>query len=194
MRSMDTTPVEAYSIRGVSLIEVLVTIVILAVGLLGLAGLQMRLQSSEVEAYQRTQASLLLEDMANRMGANRKNAASYATGSANPLGTGDSQPATCAGGGQGFDSCQWSNALKGAAEQSGSNNVGAMIGARGCIENLGADQYQITVVWQGLTPLSAPASACGVGLYNGAAGSSCINDLCRRAMNTIVRVANLGTP
>jgi len=69
-----------------------------------------------------------------------------------------------------------------------------MIGARGCIENLGADQYQITVVWQGLTPISAPASACGAGLYNGAAGSSCINELCRRAMSTIVRVANLGTP
>lgn len=154
MSSMDTASFESHSMRGVSLIEVLVTIVILAVGLLGLAGLQMRLQSSEVEAYQRTQASLLLEDIANWMGANRKNAASYATGSANPLGTGDSQPATCAGGGQGFDSCQWSNVLKGAAEQSGSNNVGAMIGARGCIENLGADQFQITVVWQGLADIS----------------------------------------
>ena len=194
MSSMDSTSFKSYSIQGVSLIEVLVTIIILAVGLLGLAGLQMRLQSSEVEAYQRTQALLLLEDMANRMGANRKNAASYVTGSASPLGAGDSQPATCAGGGQGFDSCQWSNALKGAAEQSGSNNVGAMIGARGCIESLGADQFQITVVWQGLTPISAPASGCGAGLYNGATGSSCINDLCRRAISTIVRVANLGTP
>ena len=62
MSSMDTASFESHSMRGVSLIEVLVTIVILAVGLLGLAGLQMRLQSSEVEAYQRTQASLLLED------------------------------------------------------------------------------------------------------------------------------------
>lgn len=194
MYSTNTTSLDSHSMRGVSLIEILVTIVILAVGLLGLAGLQMRLQSSEVEAYQRTQASLLLEDMTNRMGANRKNAASYATGSASPLGTGDGQPGTCSGSGQGFDACQWSNALKGAAEQSGSNNVGAMIGARGCIENLGADQYQIIVVWQGLMPLSAPASGCGAGLYNGAAGSSCTNDLCRRAMSTIVRVADLGTP
>ncbi len=194
MRSTNATALDSHSMRGVSLIEILVTIVILAVGLLGLAGLQMRLQSSEVEAYQRTQASLLLEDMANRMGGNRKNAVNYATGSASPLGTGDAQPATCAGSGQGFDTCQWSNALKGATEQSGTNNVGAMIGARGCIENLGADQYQITVVWQGLTPISAPASACGAGLYNGAAGSSCINELCRRAMSTIVRVATLGTP
>jgi len=194
MCGTNATALDSHSMRGVSLIEILVTIVILAVGLLGLAGLQMRLQSSEVEAYQRTQASLLLEDMASRMGGNRKNAVNYATGAASPLGTGDAQPATCAGSGQGFDTCQWSNALKGAAEQSGTNNVGAMIGARGCIENLGADQYQITVVWQGLTPISAPASACGAGLYNGAAGSSCINELCRRAMSTIVRVANLGTP
>ena len=191
---MNSTSFKSYSVGGVSLIEVLVTVIILAVGLLGLAGLQMRLQSSEIEAYQRTQASLLLEDMVNRMSVNRKNATSYVTGSASPLGTGDNQSAICAGGGQGFDSCQWSNALKGVAEQSGSNNVGAMIGARGCIENLGADQFQITVVWQGLTPISAPASGCGAGLYNGATGSSCINDLCRRAISTIVRVANLGTP
>lgn len=196
MSSMRAMPFgsPAYSMQGVSLIEVLVTIFILAIGLLGLAGLQARLQSSEMEAYQRAQALILLDDMANRIAANRKNAASYVTGVANPLGTGDSQPAICSGSGQGFDACQWSNALKGAAEQLGSSKVGAMIGARGCIERLGGDQYLVTVVWQGLTPISAPASGCGAGLYNGAAGSSCVNDLCRRAMSTIVRVANLGTP
>ncbi|MDE2388510.1 MAG: type IV pilus modification protein PilV, partial [Betaproteobacteria bacterium] len=63
--------------RGVSLIEVLVTMVVLAVGLLGLAGLQIRLQSSELESYQRTQALILLEDMTNRISTNRANAAAY---------------------------------------------------------------------------------------------------------------------
>lgn len=180
--------------RGVSLIEVLVTVVILAIGLLGLAGLQVRLQSSEIESYQRTHALILLEDMANRVSANRKTAATYVT--ANPLGTEDSESSTCSGSGQSFDACQWSNALKGAAELSASSsNVGAMIGARGCVENLGAgEQFLITVAWQGLTPLSAPASKCGAGLYDGAAGSSCANDMCRRTMSTIVRIANLGSP
>jgi len=182
--------------RGVSLIEVLVTMVILAIGLLGLAGLQVRLQSSELESYQRTQALILLEDMENRLSANRKNAATYVTATANPLGTGDSQPTACTGNGQSLDECQWSNALKGASEQSSSStNVGAMIGARGCIEDLGTgDQFMITVAWQGMTPISAPASTCGTGLYDGATGAKCVDDLCRRTMSTIVRIANLASP
>ncbi|WP_090717274.1 type IV pilus modification protein PilV [Nitrosomonas sp. Nm166] len=186
----------ARSLCGVSLIEVLVTVVILAIGLLGLAGLQIRLQSSELESYQRTHALILLEDMANRLSANRANAATYVTASANPLGTGDSQPVSCAGNGQSFDACQWSNALKGASEQSSlSVNVGAMIGARGCIEDLGTgDQFMITVAWQGMTPISAPSSNCGTGLYDGAPNTKCTDDLCRRTMSTIIRVANLASP
>ncbi|MDP3678960.1 MAG: prepilin-type N-terminal cleavage/methylation domain-containing protein, partial [Methylotenera sp.] len=53
--------------RGALLLEVLVTIVILAIGLLGLAGLQAKLQSSEMESYQRAQALILLNDMASRI-------------------------------------------------------------------------------------------------------------------------------
>jgi len=196
MASLIYTSAASSSVRGVSLIEVLITIVIFAIGLLGLAGLQMRLQSSEIESYQRTHALILLEDMASRMTANRANASTYVTAAANPLGAGDSQPTACAGSGHDFDVCQWSNALKGASEQSASsNNVGAMIGARGCVEDLGTgDQFLVTVVWQGLTPISAPASGCGAGLYNGAAGTSCDNDLCRRTVSTIVRNADLGSP
>jgi type IV pilus assembly protein PilV len=60
--------------RGTTLLEVLVTLVILAIGLLGLAGLQTRLQVSEMEAYQRSQALILLNDMASRIASNRANA------------------------------------------------------------------------------------------------------------------------
>ena len=66
-----------WSMRGTSLIEVLVTIVILAIGLLGMAGLEARLQTSEMEAYQRAQALILLNDMASRISANGANAAFY---------------------------------------------------------------------------------------------------------------------
>lgn len=185
--------IKKHVMQGISLIEVLITVVILAIGLLGLAGLQVRLQTSEIESYQRTHALILLEDMANRVSSNRNNAVDYVTAGA-PLGTGDGQPNACAGNGQAFDACQWSNALKGSSElSSAANNVGAMIGARGCIVDLGTgDQFLITVAWQGLTPISAPASACGAGLYNGATGG-CVNDLCRRTMSTIVRIANLNS-
>ncbi|HEY0563491.1 MAG TPA: prepilin-type N-terminal cleavage/methylation domain-containing protein, partial [Methylophilus sp.] len=52
-----------YKQQGSTLLEVLITIVILAIGLLGLAGLQSRLHVSEMESYQRAQALVLLNDM-----------------------------------------------------------------------------------------------------------------------------------
>jgi type IV pilus assembly protein PilV len=79
---------------GVTLLEVLVTVLILAFGLIGLVGLQTKVQIAQADAYQRAQAVLLVEDMANRISANRVNAASYLPPA--PLGTGDSQPASCA--------------------------------------------------------------------------------------------------
>lgn len=172
------------------MLEVLVTIVILAIGLLGLAALQIRLQASELEAYQRTQALILLNDMANRVTSNRANAASYATGPSTPLGAGMTCPATTATT-QERDRSEWCRALQGAGETTGGNNVGAMIGGRGCIEDLGSGEYLLTVVWQGLVPITAPPAgvACGIDNYNG--GTGCVNDLCRRAVTTIVRIADL---
>lgn len=52
---------------GVTMIEVMVTIVILAFGLLGLAGLQSKINFGMIESYQRGQAVILLNDMAERM-------------------------------------------------------------------------------------------------------------------------------
>lgn len=176
---------------GTSLIEVLVTIVILAIGLLGLAGLQSRLQVSEMESYQRAQALVLINDMAGRLSANRTNAASYVTGTTTPLGAGVTCPTSTANQAD-IDAGQWCNALQGAAETMGGGKVGAMIGGRGCVEDLGSGQYMITVAWQGMTAVSLPASgpACGTGSYD-TAGSSCTGDLCRRVITTIVRIGNL---
>lgn len=186
--------------RGTSLIEVLVTMVILAFGLLGAAGLQARLQLADMESYQRAQALVLMDDIASRIATNRANAAAYVTGAANPLGTGTAcpilgSPATL----QQTDSVQWCNALKGAAELAGTTKLGAMLGARGCVEALTPttnNEYLVTVVWQGLAPVSAPPAniACGANLYNGAVGSTssnCASDRCRRVVTTVVRIAGL---
>lgn len=56
---------------GFTLIEVLVAVLVLAIGLLGLAGLQTTGLHSNHSAYLRTQATLLAYDMADRMRANR---------------------------------------------------------------------------------------------------------------------------
>ncbi len=177
--------------RGATMIEVLVTLVIIAFGLLGMVGLQLRLQVSEMESYQRSQALLLLNDMASRISTNRGNAASYLTTAANPLGAGMTCPTTTSTVAQ-QDAGEWCNALQGAGELSGTSKVGAMVGGRGCVESVGGD-YLITVAWQGLTSISAPPSsvACGANSYNGVTGTTCANDLCRRAVTTIVRIANL---
>lgn len=63
--------------RGVSLIEVLVAIVVLSIGLLGLAGLQasgMRVGQSSIH---RSQAAQLAYDMADRMRVNFTNRNAY---------------------------------------------------------------------------------------------------------------------
>ncbi len=163
-------------VRGFTMLEVLITIILLAIGLLGLAGLQMRIQVAEIEAYQRAQAMLVLQDIVARINANRKNAAAYVTGT--PLGTGNAV-ADCSGlTGAAKDMCEWNNMLLGAAETSASQQVGAMIGARGCITNPVTTmprEVGVAVVWQGFAPTAAPASTtCGNGLYG--------DDATRRAM------------
>lgn len=56
---------------GFSLVEVLVALVILSIGLLGLAGLQTRGVRDNHGAYLRTQATLHAKDLVDRMRANR---------------------------------------------------------------------------------------------------------------------------
>ncbi|WP_035373133.1 type IV pilus modification PilV family protein [Pseudoduganella violaceinigra] len=157
--------------HGISMIEILVTLVILAFGLLGIAIFQSKASVGSVESYQRAQAVILLDDMSARLQGNPANSAAYV---ADGIGTGDTQPGDCStvAVGAARDLCDWSNALKGAAETDhGNAKVGAMIGARGCITQLQAPDpadgkcvpgiYQVAVAWQGLHPTQAPNLDCG---------------------------------
>jgi len=60
--------------RGFTLIEVLVALVIFAIGLLGLAGLQSQSLKFNYSAFLRTQASFLAYDILDRMRANPEQA------------------------------------------------------------------------------------------------------------------------
>ncbi|MBI3479421.1 MAG: type IV pilus modification protein PilV [Nitrosomonadales bacterium] len=170
---------------GFSLIEVLVTIIILMIGLLGLAGLQARALTSQMESYQRSQALILLKDMADRIDANRINAASYVTsGLATPyLGTDNALAACPASSVQAKDSCEWNNALLGAAEAqtTGGAPVGAMLGARGCVFQLQAPAsgipsvYQVVVSWQGLNSTAIPDSTTPTSVFQTSAGRCALN-------------------
>jgi len=163
--------------RGVSMIEVLVALLILTIGLLGVAGIQTQMQTAQLEAYQRSQAIVLMQDMIDRINANRKNAANYVTGST-PLGTSNTTACTTTTTTAQKDMCAWSELLVGASEVSSGSKVGAMNEARGCITLPVATmprQVIVSVVWQGITPTLAPAAtSCGSGSYT--------DDKTRRAM------------
>ena len=161
---------------GLTLVEVLVTVVVLAFGLLGIAALQAKMQVGSIESYQRAQAVVLLDDMRARLLGNPAHAPDYVTTA--PLGTGDSPPTDCTSLAIGVarDRCEWSQELQGSAEKTSAGSAsGAMVGARGCVEQLQAPNpaagvcqpgiYRISVAWQGLHPTLAPSLSCGANRY-----------------------------
>lgn len=106
----------------------------------------------------------------------------------------------------------WSTALQGAAESSGGSNVGAMIGARGCISYnaatelpeidpqsalptgktlLGTGVYTISIAWQGMGKTAPPGAAltCGTGLYLDNTGA--VSEEQRRVVSLTLRMAAL---
>lgn len=68
---MKILPTTDHFARGFTLIEILIALVIFSIGLLGLAGMELRGSEGTNTAYFRSQATLLANDMAERMHANR---------------------------------------------------------------------------------------------------------------------------
>ena len=177
---------------GATLIEVLVSVVIVLVALLGTAGMVARSGQSEMESYQRGQALTLLQDMVARLNANRQVIGCYANGpNATVAGTVTVPPAACTAGTDAqravatADLASWGAALQGSAESDGGTKVGAMIGALGCIETIDpvTQTYRVTVAWQGLAKTGAPALPCGQNRYG--------DDANRRAVSVQVRIGVL---
>jgi type IV pilus assembly protein PilV len=184
--------------RGAALMEVLVSILITSFGLLALAGLQTKMNAALYESYQRGQALALLGDMTERMESNWNQATNYAPSAATMTmaGTGVVHPADCSGLATMalIDVCEWGNGLLGASQTAaagaGGGKVGAMLGARGCIEVLQAPNattgicqpaiYRVTVAWQGFNATVAPAVSCGVDQYG--------DDALRKAVSSRVVV------
>lgn len=190
------------------MIEVLVSLLVITFGLLGLAGLQTRMQQAEFESYQRSQALVLLYDMVDRINVNRATAPCFVittdpVAGINYLGTGAASPPACgystSGNNTSADNAiaEWDNLLKGAAETKGVNQAGAMIGARGCISYDSATElldptgatlagtgiYTVTVAWQGTVDTFAPTVSCANNLFG--------TELRRRVVSTTFRLAYL---
>lgn len=143
--------------RGSSLIEVLVTMLIFAIGLLGFAALQNRAQRTELEAYQRVEAINLIDWIAAQVRSNREAAGCYGLVGTTYVGTGYTGTYSCSDYGTAVTQAQvaddvnaWDDMLKGVSESLDGVNTGGLINARGCIEYDGVDTIDITLVWQGV--------------------------------------------
>lgn len=199
---------------GFTMLEVLISIFIVVLGLLGLVGMQARMQQAEFESYQRTQALILLNDMVDRINVNRVTASCFAITAANAstpyYGEGSSAFPAC-GAGTALDNAnalaamaEWDGLLKGAAETKGGSSVGAMVGARGCVSYNAATElldaggavmpgtgvYTVIVAWQGSVDTSAPKMDDGTTTINCANGLYGAETL-RRAVLTTFRQAQL---
>lgn len=174
---------------GFSLLEVIITMAILAVGLLGLAVMQTRALNAQAEAFSRAQAMMLANEMADRMtsnlaevrtstaastGYNQQDAGGvkveFGTGYANNCITSGNntsalQAACCAAKTPmaARDLCEWDLALKGIGEGVGTAKLGGMAAARACVFNTGTSGvFQIDVVWQSREMSVVPSdNACG---------------------------------
>lgn len=190
--------------RGATLIEVLIAVLVLAVGILGLMGLQINGKRTNYEALQRSAAVSLAQDMMNRMRANPNRASdtafldtNYDTGAYTGDGVGGGQittaptnctTATCSTTQlAAYDLWAWEMRLDAAAAGDG------LINPTGCIDVdvTAADGSLVTVMvaWESKIDLDQTALlarmpiACGAGKYG-------TGDARRQAVITTTFLAN----
>ncbi|NRB38249.1 MAG: type IV pilus modification protein PilV [Pseudomonadales bacterium] len=135
--------------RGMNLIEVLITILVLSVGLMGMAAIQLTGLKSNQSAYFRSQASMLAYDMADRM---RANATLAYVSTGNDFDTDGSVPSlpSCVQAATGCtavdqvdaDLAEWSSRVK-----TGNNSSSLLPGARGVISVDANNIFTITITW-----------------------------------------------
>ncbi len=161
-----------HSQTGTSLIEILVSLFVVSIGLLGIARLEIYSTQSNSEAIQRTSASLIAHDFMEKVRANPTVLASYAgtnvgDGSfalpANDCTLNNCNTTDIAA----WDIYQLDQQLIGADAQSAGNNTGGLAFPRACITGPaagGAGEYIISIAWRGSQPQPNPQiSNCGEG-------------------------------
>ena len=124
--------------RGFTLIEVLVTVVVISVGLLGIVALQVVSLRNNHESYLRTQATALADDIIDRIRSNRDNAPSYTVALAASL-SGGTQAAN--------DVTEWKSQLKTLLPKTGTSTPVDADGAI-TVTTLATGRYQVVVTIQ----------------------------------------------
>ncbi|CAM4014018.1 MULTISPECIES: type IV pilus modification protein PilV [Shewanella] len=152
--------------KGFSLIEVMVSLVILVIGLIGIFNLHVVSKRGSFESFQQTQASYYANDIINRMKLNPTQLANYA-------GTYSGAPSSVSKQCQGATICsssemvawdlyEWQTLFNGTAEQVGTQNVGGLDTPTACIV-INGNSVLVTMAWKGIreTSIASATSDCG---------------------------------
>jgi type IV pilus assembly protein PilV len=176
--------------RGFSILEVVVTLLVVSIGLFGVARLQALSKSANYEAMQRTSAALLAHDFLERVRANPTALDSYvpaanlgqsSLGAAPALdcanATAPCTPAQLAA----RDLWAWEQLLDGAQEIRGGASTGGVALPATCFTGPaggGAGMYTLAIAWRGVTALTNPTiNDCGA-----ASGDYGANNASRRIL------------
>lgn len=136
--------------RGFTLIEILVALIIMSIGLLGMASLQLNGMRSNQGAYLRTQASILAYDIADRM---RANATQAKAGDYDGFDTDVAEIADpgCLDDAAGCDAAnlsttdlfEWARRVEGSA-----GSIALLPEARGVITRGAGNKFTVEISWQ----------------------------------------------
>ena len=175
------------------MIESLIAVVVLGVGLLGIGLLQLQSKHLNLEAIQRSEASMLANEIVERIRNNRDSLESYLVS----IGDGsiaDAPEPNCTTGARctsaelaGYDLWQWEQAIDGAAEVRPSGETGVKTGglqmATACITGPAggvSGLYTVSIVWRGRnTSENVSVNTCGSdsGKYDDTSGDNAFRRL-----------------
>lgn len=170
--------------RGFTMVEVMITVFVVAIGLLSAAALQATAKKAAIDAIQRSTASTLSLEILERMRANREVLSLYAVSgvSAEPTAQTCDETTPCTREQLVIhDLNQWWRSLDGANEQvvdgSGSgatrSNAGGLRSPVGCITRVaGTCRVTVAIAWRGSGPLAQGDSSNPSDPGNNTCGSS----------------------
>jgi type IV pilus assembly protein PilV len=145
--------------RGVGMIEVLIAILVMAVGILGMASVQLVSKRTSFEAVQRVTAVFLAEDILQRIRTNSSVLASYngvtVHAGAVPATQACTSGAPCNAEANmaAYDVEQWYNAVAGVAETQSGTNAGGLVNPVGCI-TVNGNLVTVAIAWRGFQPMT----------------------------------------
>lgn len=190
--------------QGIGLVEVLITIVILAVGLLGIAALQLMSKRSNFEATERSAATMLANFIVERMRANPAALATYAGTAESPAAsvggaTIQSEPQPACASGATCVPAELAAHDRWELERLLDNNTSGLVRPTACITTAvpaaSTDRtgvYTVTIVWRGSSRLTNANTANTCGASSGKYDDTSADNAYRRMVfvNSYITTAN----